>query len=254
MKINPGKTYRVKGYPYDRYGYTSDYVDKKKKGSELTPSELRLVEKRHRKITKRVIGSGIAASLLVGAGINVVGTRGEKISEEDGARDVATNAAQIYNSKSLREKFELTFIQKIVDVTAPSTRGGSGLLSLAYPYAADFGQSCLAPTPYNTQPSEITGRSSGTIMPPAAFHMDAQNGDALVTPYGGNADSSLRFSVKNGELVPSVGTMATLAANNCIVVDGVPASTPHYSDGLEMQNALNVSAIIGSLHPSDYKT
>jgi hypothetical protein len=253
MRIQPDKQYRVKGIIPDYRYRNGKYVDRRKLGSELTDADMNLIHERRVKIAKRSIVGSVAAALVTWSGVSAIGTPGEKISEQDGAQAVSANAAQIYNGKSLREKFELAYVTPLFGSKAPSTRGGSGLLSWSKPYAADFGQNCLVDTPYSTQPSEITGRSRGTIMPPAAFHMDARTGDAFVTPYGGNSDGSLRFSVKNGELIPTVETIATLAANNCVIVDGIPATTPRDSYNSARTDVLDISAVIGSIHPGDYR-
>lgn len=252
MKIKSDKMYRVKGVVFDANGYGYP-IDKRKVGSALTKKELALVEQRRKKTIGKSIAATVTAGLLAWGGASVIGHTGEEISEQDGARAVSAAAAQVYNGKSLREKFELTFVEGLRNVTVPSTRDGSGLLGTSYPYSADFGQTCLANTPYNTEVSEITGRSEGTIMPPAAFHMDEQSGDALVTPYGGDSSNSLRFSVNNGELLPTQATIATLAANNCVIVDGLPATTPKDDRGYTVPNVLDVSTLIRSIHPGDYK-
>ena len=227
-----------------------------KKGSELTGYDLRRMREHQREVrrmtTAGVVGVGVMGLIGWGASI-LIGTPGENISEENGVLALQNAAAKKYNSKSLREKFEMTYIGGFT-VKVRSIEGGSGVGGKRDPYAATFGQKCLSPTPFNTKPSEIKGKSGGTILPPASFHIDSQTGEALVTPYGGNSDNSLRFSVQNGELIPTVATIATLAANKCVIIDGIPASTPHDKNGLVNTEVIDISSQIAPLHPGRYQS
>lgn len=253
MHINPEKEYRVKGRYINRTANNSKQMDRKIKGADLDQEHIRLITKRRAKIAKIGIAGTVVIGLAAWNVVNLIGTTGENISQEDGVAALQNTAAKKYNSKSLREKFEMTYVGTFT-VKARSIRGGSGALGKRNPYAATFGQKCLSPTPFNTKPSEITGRSEGVIMPPASFHIDGQTGDALVTPYGGDNDNSLRFSVQNGELIPTVATIATLAANKCVIADGIPTSTPLTKNGFENTDVIDVSNLIPPLHPGHYQS
>lgn len=218
------KIFRAKPPTFTKYIPTSKRTDGaiKRDGKYVLPVDETWTQlSAHQKI--REMGKSGAKLAAIALSLRLlsasVGIPGEAASDQV-RDDLAIKAAgQEYLSRTILGRFQLAFIDPIrIDQTV-YPKDGSGALGWLNRNSHDYliGQSCLAGTAYNTDPSQISGLSKGTIS--AVASLSVLGSTVSVHPAGSNAPA-LTFKQRGGELMPDDSTRQTLAANGC-APDGI---------------------------------